>query len=375
MYRRPPLAVAIVLLSFPQFVETIYSPALPTIASTFHATPELAAQTLSCWFIAFALGVVVWGRLSDLLGRRRPLLAGLAIYALGSGWALIAPDFSQLLIARALSAFGAAVGSIVVQTALRDSYRGRELGHVFSLVGIALAISPAIGIFAGQEIADIAGHQGVFSALGILALALCGLSFALWPETRPEALKIERFWPTLRDMLADRDIWRDAILIATLNLAIFSYYQLGPFHVETFKETWIDFGKSGLLLAIASVLGALGNSALLRRGWSAERLIGLGIALLVLGAATVALFATYTAFALGMALTAGAYAIAIPNILSQALLKYADRLGTAGASLSMIYYILLGAGLTAAGYWQNLAHVLMAGAMLAAFMIAAIKRE
>lgn len=369
MFRRPPLALVILLLSFPQIVETIYSPTLPLIAAAYRATPEEAAQTLSLWFVAFALGVVAWGRLCDLAGRRPALLAGLALYALGAGWAMMAGDFAQLLLARLISAFGAAVGSIITQTALRDSFRGPDLARVFSLLGIALAVSPAIGMFLGQVIASRAGHQGVFAGLGLLAAALLGLSLAFWPETRPSEVQATRFLPTLRDMLQDGDIWRNALLIAVFNLAIFGYYQLGPFLFERLETRWLEFGESGLVLAAASLLGAFANSLLLRRGRNAGQLVRLGVLLLAIGAGLLVLLASSPAFLIGMAVVALAYAIAIPNILAGALRNYPHRLGTAGAILSMLYYVLLGMGLVAAGFGQRLDLLLVACAMLAAIAL------
>ncbi len=366
MSSRPPLMLIILLLSFPQIVETIYSPALPLIANRYQVGPEDAGQTLSLWFIGFALGVVVWGRLCDLWGRRPALLAGLTLYALGAGWALIAPDFIHLLGARLLSAFGAAVGSIVTQTALRDSYSGESLGRVFSLLGMALAISPAVGMLAGEEIAVTTGHEGVFAALGLLAAALLTASCILWPETLPASIAVVPFRSTLRRMLLDGAIWRCAMLVSVFNLAIFGYYQLGPFLFAGLEGSWIDFGRSGIVLAAASVIAAVANSRLLRRGWSVEKLTRLGILLLAAGAMLVMLFARGPAILLGMAVIAGAYAIAIPNILSQALKAYADRLGTAGAILSLFYYNLLGAGLLLAGVVQRLDLVLIACATTAA---------
>jgi len=366
MSSRPPLMLVILLLSFPQIVETIYSPALPLIANRYQVGPEDAGQTLSLWFVGFALGVVVWGRLCDLWGRRPALLAGLTLYALGAGWALIAPDFSHLLGARLLSAFGAAVGSIVTQTALRDSYSGESLRRVFSLLGMALAISPAVGMLAGEEIAVTTGHEGVFAALGLLAAALLTASCILWPETLPASIAVVPFRSTLRRMLLDRAIWRCAMLVSVFNLAIFGYYQLGPFLFAGMEGSWIDFGRSGIVLAAASVIAAVANSRLLRRGWSVEKLTRLGILLLAAGAMLVMLFARGPAILLGMAVIAGAYAIAIPNILSQALKAYADRLGTAGAILSLFYYNLLGAGLLLAGVVQRLDLVLIACATTAA---------
>lgn len=374
VFRRPPLALAILLLSFPQVVETIYSPVLPRIATAYRATPEEAAQTLSLWFVAFAFGVVVWGRLSDAAGRRPALLAGLALYAVGAGWAMVAGDFTQLLLARLSSAFGAAVGSIVTQTALRDSYRGPDLARVFSLLGMALAVSPAIGMFLGQEIASRAGHQGVFAGLGLLAVGLLGLSLAFWPETRPSNVQTVRFLPTLHDMLRDGDIWRNAVLIAVFNLAFFGYYQLGPFMFERLQTRWFEFGESGILLGGASLLGAFANSVLLRRGWRAGELVRLSAWLLAIGAAILVLFASSPAFVTGMAVVASAYAMAIPNTLAGALRHYADRLGTAGAILSMLYYVLLGLGLMVAGFGQRLDLLLVACAALAALALGSRRR-
>ena len=364
MVCRPPLALVILLLSFPQIVETIYSPALPNIATAYQATPEEAAQTLSLWFVAFAVGVICWGRLCDLAGRRPSLLAGLAFYALGSGWAMITEDFTHLLFARVLSAFGAAVGSIVVQTALRDSFRGPDLARIFSLLGLALAVSPAIGMFLGQQIAFHAGHRAVFATLGLLAVTLLGLGFAFWPETRPSEEPVTRFLPTLHTMLRDSDIWCTAVLIAVFNLAIFGYYQLGPFRFEQLQNNWLDFGDSGLVLAAASLLGAWTNARLLRYGKSPNTLLGVGVLLLAIGSILVFLLSSGPAFLIGMAVVALAYAIAIPNILANALRRYADRLGTAGALLSMLYYMLLGVGLMLAGWGQNLEYLLLACAML-----------
>lgn len=376
MCHRPPLVLAILLLSFPQIVETIYSPALPIIAATYRTTPEEAAQTLSLWFFAFAFGVVFWGQLCDLMGRRPALLAGLALYALGSGWAILSDSFVQLLAARLVSAFGAAVGSIVTQTALRDGYQGPQLARVFSLLGIALAISPAIGMYAGEEIATLAGSQGVFASLGVLAILLLGLSLAFWPETRtatPQPVAggkaASRFPDILRSMLLDREIWRNATLIAIFNLAIFGFYQLGPFLFDKLETRWLAFGQSGFVLALAALGGAFFNSALLQRGWQPDSLIRLGVLLLTIGAGIVLIWTSSPIFLIGMAVISWAYAMAIPNLLARALHAYAHRLGTAGAILSMLYYVLLGSGLVAAGFGQRLDILLAFCGVLASLLV------
>ena len=75
------LVLAVALLMFPQLAQTLYSPALGDIGQAFAVGPERAGQSLSVYFLAFAFGVVVWGRLCDRWGRRPVMLAGLSMYA------------------------------------------------------------------------------------------------------------------------------------------------------------------------------------------------------------------------------------------------------------------------------------------------------
>ena len=165
------LPLTMALLMFPQLAQTLYSPALGDIGRAFDVAPERAGQTLSVYFLAFALGVVVWGRLSDRLGRRPVMLMGLAIYVGASALALTVTTFNVLLLAQACAAFGAAVGSVVTQTVLRDRFHGADLAQVFSVMGIALAASPAIGLFSGASLVEFFGYRGVLCALLLLALS------------------------------------------------------------------------------------------------------------------------------------------------------------------------------------------------------------
>ena len=164
------LALTVALLMFPQLAQTLYSPALGDIGRAFAVGPERAGQTLSVYFLAFAFGVVVWGRLCDRWGRRPVMLAGLALYVAASVLALGMTSFNGLLLAQALAAFGAAVGSVVTQTVLRDRFKGVQLAQVFSLMGIALAASPAVGLFTGASLVQFFGYRGVLSGLLLLSL-------------------------------------------------------------------------------------------------------------------------------------------------------------------------------------------------------------
>lgn len=360
MNNRNLLPLAIALLMFPQIAQTLYSPALGDIGRVFEVSPEAAAQTLSVYFLAFAVGVVVWGRLCDRIGRRPVMLVGLAIYAAATVIALRVSSFNGLLLAQGLAAFGAAVGSVVTQTLLRDCFKGAELAQVFSLVGIALAASPAIGLFSGASLVEAFGYRGVLIALVLIAATLWLWSCYALPETRPQQTPHVCVWETLARMLRDVGIWRSALWIAAFNVALFSYYSLGPFIFQRLNldATW--FGYSGVILALGSGFGAWANRRLLQAGFAAMQLIRLAAVTGLLGGIGVWWLQDSGAFVLPMLLIVLAFGMAIPNILGMALVNYSDRLGTAGALLGLIYYLLIGAGMMLAGWSQALGETLIA---------------
>ncbi|HGY3897387.1 TPA: MFS transporter [Klebsiella aerogenes] len=354
MLSRLAMALVTALLMFPQIAETIYSPALTDISTHFSVSAADAAQTLAVYFIGFAVGVLFWGWFSDRRGRRPALLLGLAVYTAGCMLALAAPNFSVLLAARILAAFGAAIGSVVGQTVLRDAFDGRRLAAIFSFVGMVLAISPAIGVYLGGVLTAWRGMNGVFGALALLAAALLLLCAAIMPETRPPRTGDQALWPLMRRMLADAKIRLAVALVAALNIGLFSYYSQGPF---LFARLGLDariFGYSGMALAAGALVGAQGNRLLLRRG-AGQRPIFICAGLLLLPAsAGVCLLADSWFFLLPMIAVATAYAMAIPVVLGTALSDYADCRGSAGALFGLTYYLVIGLGLALVGWGQSL---------------------
>ncbi|MBA5806360.1 multidrug effflux MFS transporter [Morganella morganii] len=352
--QKPTLTLAVALMMFPQIVETIYSPALTDIAQGFGVSAAQAGQTLSLYFFAFAFGVITWGRLCDIAGRRRTMLSGLALYAAASCGAVITKNFSVLLILRMLSAFGAAVGSVGTQTIMRDCYRGDELAKVFSVMGIALAVSPALGMFSGAALTGFAGYQGVFTGLAVLAVVLLAWTALRLPETAPVHITVNSLPETAGRMLRDGFILRNVLLIAFLNISLFSYYQLAPFYFSELGLTQQEFGYSGLLLALGVAAGSLINRRLLKHGWHTHSLIRLAAVIGIISASAVWLLPDSVLFVLPVTGVVVSYGLAIPNILAGVLQDYRDRLGTAGALLGLMYYLLIGGGLALAGLSQNL---------------------
>lgn len=364
MNTKPSLWLMVVMLMFPQIVETIYSPALGSISQSFAVTYAQAAQTLSIYFTAFAIGVVVWGILSDIWGRRPTMLIGLFIYGCAALLAMQTENFTVLMVARALSAFGIAVGSVVTQTMLRDAFEGEDLAKVFSLMGFGLSISPVVGMLLGGQLSQAGGHYYIFLALFMMALGLLILNVFTLPETQREKRPLALGKLSVL-MLKDAHIWQSALLVALYNIALFSYYQLGGFIFTKLGFDSEQFGYSGMVLGLGTFMGCYFNKILLSKKVSARSLLWLSAVQLTVGAFGVYMMLDSILFLAPMMLVVMAFAIAIPNVLSLALVNYKQQAGSAAAIFGLMYYLLIGSGLALAGAAQHLGLVLIACAVVA----------
>lgn len=357
MRHAPPLILLVLLIAFPQLSETLYSPVLPHIATAFEVPAATAQLTMSIYFLAFALGVVVWGRMADRRGRRPAMLAGLACYLLGACLALAAPSFEVLLAARFLLALGASAGSVVVQTVLRDRYHGAELAGVFSIIGAALSLSPALGPPTGALLAQQFGHIGVFILLALIGISLLLATQRWLAETRFHREKAgepeQALWAVARRVAADPRLWLAACQVAGFNVLLFGFYTLTPFTLQQLGwPAWV-FGLTGLAVALGSVLGAWINRRMLRQH-SPAHLVRLAI-LASVAASALQFCWVVTANGEPTWILGGlvicqfllmlAYGCAIPNLLATALDAYSEVRGTAAALFGLSYYLLLAAGL------------------------------
>lgn len=355
-----------VLLMMPQWVETMYSPILTEIALHYQVSAQQSSLTLSLYFVAFALGVVFWGDCCDRYGRRPAILAGMSLYLLATLWAYYSTEFSQLLSARLVSAFAIAIASIGTQTIIRDRFSGQALAQFFAVIGVLMAISPALGMLMAAQLTDIYDYRAVFGCLAIVAAVLLLWSAVDLKESRPAQQSRMAFIVILRRMLGDRELLNTAALIALFNINLFAYYQLAPFHFQQMQRSLQQFGQSGVLLSLGIAAGAGLNHYLLAKGWSARRLLHLATSLSLCSAVftLILIEMQHAGFAIVAMFTLIGYAIAIPNLLATALKHYTDCAGRAGALLGLLYYSLLGVGLMITGWGQHLGWALLFSTIL-----------
>lgn len=341
----PSILIIIVLVGFPQISESIFTPVLPMISSDMHVSAATSQLTMSIYFIAFAIGVLFWGQLSDKIGRRLAMNLGIVVYLIGNIGLFISPTFNFLLVSRFIQAFGASVGSVVTQTIMRESFDGITGAKVFSKVGAAMALSPAFGPLIGGLIQTYFGYRNVFSALIIMATIVLLYSYARLPETRDtnNIQQVSLFKVTWR-LLKDPVVWAYGILIGGINGILFGYYSEAPFiFMEHFGYSSVKYGSLGMTLALASLIGAIIVNFLVKYIKS-ETIAILG---LVFSSIASLLLLVSLQFNQAYLMIIGFFLIflglntTLPITLNLALKGYEDVIGSASGIFSFGYYLIV----------------------------------
>ncbi len=346
----PSLLLMIVLVAFPQISETIYTPSLPDIADALGVSNSSVQLTLSIYFIGFALGVFCWGWISDIIGRRPAMLGGLVFYGIGSALCFYADTISILISSRFIQAFGAATGSIITQTILRESVSGNRRHGMFAQISAVIAFTPAVGPLIGGWVDQALGFRAVFFVLVVMSIGLFIYAYARLPETtQPAARQRKAIWPVVKRIFASPTVLVYGLLIGGINGVLFSYYAEAPFiFIGHFQMTPGLYGFLGIIVALASILGAMISKRLITTH-PPQQIIYIGCSVMLMGAFLLMIVCTLplpiSMLAMSIMVTVFILllgsGIALPNCLSLALVDFQDVIGTAGAIFSLGYYLLV----------------------------------
>ncbi len=174
------------------FAIDMYLPALPSIGASLGADSGAVLMSMTAFFVSFAAFQLVFGPLSDMIGRKPPLYVGIALFALASIGCALAGDVRTLILFRALQGVGGAAGIVIPRAIVRDLHRGVDEARLLSLLMLVFSVSPLLAPLVGSQVVELASWRGVFwlvCALALLALLMLALAVR---ETRPSAQRSGR---------------------------------------------------------------------------------------------------------------------------------------------------------------------------------------
>lgn len=173
----------------------MFVPALPDAARHFQVGSAAVQSAITAYIAGLALGQLVYGPLSDALGRRPMLLAGLALYLAGGLAAMLAPSVSFLVAARLVQALGGCAGLALGRAMVRDTHPGGEAVRALALLNLMMMVGPGLAPLLGSGLVELAGWRAVFGLLTLGGAVTLVLAWRKVPETgtplgsvRPAAL-------------------------------------------------------------------------------------------------------------------------------------------------------------------------------------------
>ncbi|MFD0698852.1 multidrug effflux MFS transporter [Paenibacillus sp. GCM10027628] len=328
----------------------MYLPALPVLAHDLHTTTSLAQMSLTACMLGLSLGQLIAGSISDVRGRRMPLLTGLVIYALSSILCVFSSSIWMFLGLRFIQGLAGAAGIVISRAIVRDLYSGVELTKFFALLMLVNGAAPILAPIVGGQILQVTTWHSVFvvlSLIGVIMLIAVALGLK---ETLPVQRRLKgglgNTLRTFRGLLTDRMFMGYALTQGLVFAAMFAYISGSPFVLQDIfgvspQMYSVCFAVNGIGIIVASqIAGRLAGKV------SERRILVTGLATAAFGGLLL-LAATLAGAGLYAILPAFFFIVSSVGLVSTAtsslaLQSQGKSAGSAAALLGLLSFIVGG---------------------------------
>ncbi len=372
----PLLAVLLAFLNaIGPFSIDAYLPAFPAMQAALATDAVAMQQSLTAYMIPFSVMMLWHGAISDALGRRRVIIAGLAVYVLASVLCVFAPNVHVLLLGRALQGISAGSGVIVGRAVVRDLLDGPAAQRLMSHVAMVFAIAPAVAPILGGALAEWFGWRSIFVFLAVLASAQIYMSWRYLPESLP----LEKRQPLhagnmLRGYVAVLGSARFVLLALSMSfifLGFFLYVMSAP--VFLMRHLGLDatqFGHLFVPLVVGMIAGSM-TAVRLSRRITPLAIIRLAFVVSAVAAlwniaANLWLPDSVATRIPQLALQTFAMNLSFPSLTLLALDMFPERRGMAASCQGFIHTMIMAgvAGILAPLLWDSLIQMALAMAVM-----------
>ncbi|GHD21582.1 Bcr/CflA family drug resistance efflux transporter [Streptomyces violarus] len=354
-HRRTGLLVTFLLGSLtavPPLAMDMYLPSLPEVTRSLHAPAATVQLTLTACLAGMALGQLVVGPMSDRWGRRRPLLAGLAVFVVATVLCALAPTVQLLVAFRLAQGLAGAAAIVIARAVVRDLYDGMAMARFFSTLMLISGVAPIVAPLIGGQVLRVTDWRGVFVVLTVIGIAIGVLVWTKLPETLPPAERhsggVGEALRAMRGLLADRSFAGYTLTGGFAFASLFAYISASPFVIQEI------YGASpqtfSLLFGVNSVglvlVGQINGKILVGRV-SLDRVLGIGLTIVITAATALLLMSTGVFGEVGLAPVAvalfvlmSAMGITLPNTQALALMRTKHNAGSASALLGTSSFLI-----------------------------------
>ncbi|WP_180021250.1 multidrug effflux MFS transporter [Acinetobacter sp. YH16044] len=325
----------------------MYLPALPQMADDFGVTTQQVANSLPAYFLGLAIGQLIYGPVSDRIGRKTPLYFGLVLYICASFLCVFAKSEWSLIAARVLQALGGCVGVVIARAAIRDRLSMQASAQAFASMMIVTTIAPIIAPTLGAWVLQVFEWQYIFAVFVLVGIFCLFCVHFFFQETLPVErrlkLSLKQVLGLYSAILQD-ETFRKPMLTGCFSGAILFCYISGSSAILmdgyglSQQQFAYVFGANALGIMVFSTL----NKKLANRLDVRHRL-QLGNALqlcgvLILLAAGLFNLSSIIVVMLGMFLCVASIGFTGPNAMALAMSEQGSRAGTASAIMGSMQF-------------------------------------
>ena len=273
----------------------MYLPAFPAVEATFGSPSGTAQLTLAAWFAGLAIGQITQGTLSDRFGRRRPLMFGMALFAVATVGCALAPSIGWLAAFRCLAAMGSSAGMVIGRAVVRDLADGHRAAVLMSRLMLVMGVAPILAPTIGAAVLVVADWRGIFWILAAYGAMCSVLAWRVLPETlapeRRSRLNVTEQIARYGMILREKTFLTHAVMGASGTFCMFAYLAgSAPVFIQGFDMSPSGFGAIFGLCACGLIAGSQLNARLLPR-------FGLSLMLTLICRVSLCATATLTALA------------------------------------------------------------------------------
>ena len=250
------------LMAFTSLSTDIYLPAMPTMATDLHGNVEL---TITGFLVGFTIAQLIWGPISDHLGRRKPLFIGMVLFIIGSAGCALSTSITQIVFWRVFQALGACTGPMLARAMIRDLFARTRAAQMLSTLVLIMAIAPIAGPLIGGQIIRLSTWHAVFWLLVLIGALMC-VSLCWLPETLPEAKRVKASLTgacrNYRSLLSNGRFMRYTLSLTFYYVGAYAFITGSPFVYISYYH--VDPQHYGWLFAL-NIVGVMAMSVLNRR--------------------------------------------------------------------------------------------------------------
>lgn len=251
----------------------IYLPAMPVMETALGGNVEL---TITGFLVGFAIAQLVWGPVSDRIGRKKPLFIGMAIFTVGSVGCALSSSITEIVVWRVFQATGACVGPMLSRSMVRDLYGRTEAARMLSALMTILALAPIVAPLAGGFLQSIWSWRAIFWLMAVLSAMLFVAVFFL-PETLAEEKRakdsVMREFTCYLRLVGNQPYMAYTLSVAFFYVAIYAFIAGSPFVYISYFH--VDARYYGLLFGVnmigVSTLGMFNRQMVTR--YSLDRML------------------------------------------------------------------------------------------------------